>query len=395
MFERKRNNRFGKAFSLLLLIGAISGFGYILAAPFKTDIPKNLSAPQNPVGMQRLSAVEQSKLPVQTTAPKVFEAPISQIAGVAQSSIPSVVGISVLKADGGSVFENNPAEKWGVGTGVIVSQKGYIITNHHVAGGINKRIVVSLSDSRTIDGITVWADPVLDLAVVKINLPKLAAIPMGDSNTVQVGETVVAIGNPLGLQFQSTVTSGIVSALNRTIKIDTDTGPNFMEDLIQTDASINPGNSGGPLLNIKGQVIGINTIKVTTAEGIGFAVPINVVHGIIRQLDDTGEFVDPYIGIFAYDKEVMPYVDINVAVNKGIYVANIDDNGPSAKAGIKVGNIIESIDKNEVNTMAQFRSYIYSKKPGQDVTLGVQIDGKVQDVKVTLSAKNGDGLVTR
>lgn len=394
MFERKRRNGFGRALGLLLLVGGIAVLGYFLASPFKAT-QKNLSAQRNPSGIQRLSAEEQSKLPAQSNTVKNADPPVSQIAGVAQNAIPSVVGISVLKADSGSVFENSPAEKWGVGTGIIASQKGYIITNHHVAGGLNKRIVISLSDGRTIDGITVWADQVLDLAVVKINLPNLAVLPLGDSNTTQVGETVVAIGNPLGLQFQSTVTSGIVSALNRTIKIDTDNGTNFMEDLIQTDASINPGNSGGPLLNVRGQVIGINTVKVTSAEGIGFAVPINVVKGVIKQLDERGEFIDPYIGIFAYDREVMPYVNASVAITKGIYISNIDENGPAAKAGLKVGNIIVSVDGNEVNTMAQFRTYIYTKRPGETVSVRIQTDGSTQDVNVTLSAKTGDGLVTR
>lgn len=398
MFEQRRKNRFGKILGLVVILGTVWGLVYFLALPFNTTMQKKNASPQDQTGMQRLSAEAQSKLPNNpgnTATVKTADPPVSQVASVAQSSIPSVVGISVLKADSSSVFDNSPAGKWGVGTGIIASQKGYILTNYHVAGGVNKRIVVSLSDGRTIDGTTVWADQVLDVAVVKINLPNLVTLSLGDSNSVQIGETTIAIGNPLGLQFQSTVTSGIVSALNRTIKIDTDSGQNFMEDLIQTDASINPGNSGGPLLNIRGQVIGINTVKVTTAEGIGFAVPINVVRGVIKQLDDNGEFIDPYVGIFAYDREVMPYIDANVTVTKGIYIANIDGNGPAAKAGLKVGNIITSIDGNEVNTMAQFRAYLNTKKPGQDVTLSVQRDGGMQDIKVTLAAKNGDGLITR
>lgn len=394
MFERRRSSGWGRALVLLFVVGGVSILGYFLALPFKSA-QKNITNPQDMAGLQRLSAEEQGKLPAQPNVQQSSAPPVSQVAGVAQNAIKSVVGISVLKADSGSVFENSPAQKWGVGTGIIASSKGYIITNYHVAGGLNKRIVISLSDGRSIDGITVWADQVLDLAVVKINLPDLTALPLGDSNTAQIGETVIAIGNPLGLQFQSTVTSGIVSALNRTIKIDTDNGTNFMEDLIQTDASINPGNSGGPLLNTRGQVIGINTVKVTSAEGIGFAVPINVVKGVIRQFDDRGEFIDPYIGIFAYDREVMPYINSSVAITKGIYVSNIDDNGPAAKAGIKVNNVIVSIDGNEVNTMAQFRAYIYTKRPGETVSLRIQTDGSTQDVSVTLSAKNGDGLVTR
>ena len=147
---------------------------------------------------------------------------------------------------------------------VIVSGDGYILTNHHVAGGRNKKIIVSLSDGREVEGTTVWSESVLDLAIVKVNADRLTEVPLGNSDEITVGEPAIAIGNPLGLQFQRSVTSGVISALDRTIKIETDEGYNYMEDLIQTDASINPGNSGGPLLNQKGEVIGINTVKVAS-----------------------------------------------------------------------------------------------------------------------------------
>ncbi len=314
---------------------------------------------------------------------------------VAKSSIPGVVGVSVLRVDGSSIFDGNTSDKWGVGSGVIATSNGYIITNHHVAGGKSKRIIVSLSDGKNIDGTTVWSDPVLDLAVVKVNLNGLPTIPLGDSSKVQIGQPAVAIGNPLGLQLQRTVTSGIISALNRTIKIETDEGANYMEDLIQTDASINPGNSGGPLLNAQGQVIGINTIKVTSAEAIGFAIPVNVVKPIINKFLDKGQFKEPYMGIFAYDKDVISYIDKNINLDNGIYISTIDKTGPAYKSGIKECCVIEEVDGHKINTMIQLRSYIYSKEPGDVINVTYCNNGKPVKVPIKLTEKDGKTFLTR
>ncbi len=170
-----------------------------------------------------------------------------------------------------------------------------------------------------------------------------------------------------------------------------------MEDLIQTDASINPGNSGGPLLNSKGQVVGINTIKVTTAEAIGFAIPINVAVPIIKKFDDKGTFDEPYMGVFAYDKEIMPIIDGNLKLDSGVYVVNVDKDGPAFKAGIEEGCIIKQVDGVDINTMLGLRTLIYSKNPGDTINI-THIDkhsGKTVTVPLTLSAKDRDGLLTR
>ncbi|NSW91553.1 MAG: trypsin-like peptidase domain-containing protein [Firmicutes bacterium] len=321
----------------------------------------------------------------------------SSITNVAKSASQGVVGISVLRVDTASIFDKNTAEKWGIGSGVIVSPNGYILTNHHVAGGKSKRLVVSLADGRNVDGVTLWSDPVLDIAIVKVNLAGLTPIPLGDANTLQVGEPAIAIGNPLGLELQRTVTSGIISALNRTIRIETEQGINYMEDLIQTDASINPGNSGGPLLNSKGQVVGINTIKVASAEAIGFAIPINVAIPIIKKFDEKGAFDEPYMGVFAYDKEVMPVIDGNLKLDSGVYVVNVDKEGPAFKAGIDVGCIIKQVDGVDINTMIQLRTIIYSKNPGDIINI-THIDkrtGNTVTVPLKLAAKDRDGLLTR
>ncbi len=320
----------------------------------------------------------------------------STVVQVAKNVSPAVVGISVLKVENRALFDTDVSEKWGVGTGVIVSPNGYIVTNHHVAGGKSERIVVSLSDGRNVDGVTLWSEPVMDLAIVKINEDGLIAAAIGNSDNIQVGETAVAIGNPLGLQFQRSVTSGVISALNRTISIETERGANYMEDLIQTDASINPGNSGGPLLNSKGEIIGINTVKVASAEAIGFAVPINAVAPVIKSFIEKGEFNEPYIGVFAYDKETIPFLN-NIKVDNGIYVASADKKGPAYKAGIREGCIIETVDGRLIDTMIQLRAFIYSKNPGDIITVKYLPEGEneFKTVQIKLAEKKGDRLLTR
>lgn len=391
MFEDKSKSGYVKMF----LIALLTSLGVAIVLFFITSdyIARNAPVPPGISGTQNNAGVPApQQLSVESAA---VGTPV--IAVVAKSASPGVVGISVLKVDGKSVFDTDLSERWGVGSGVIVSDNGYILTNHHVAGGKNKRLIVSLADGRNLDGVTKWSDPVLDLAVVKINASNLTPISLGDANTLEVGEPAIAIGNPLGLQFQRTVTSGIVSALNRTIRIDTEAGTNYMEDLIQTDASINPGNSGGPLLNSKGQVVGINTVKVESAEAIGFAIPINVAVPIIRKFVDKGEFNEPYIGVFAYDREIIPYLDSNIKIDNGIYVANVDEAGPAYKSGIRVGCIIKQADGNDMNTMLEFRTYMYSRNPGDTINITHIEKGTNRSITVPikLNIKEKDGLLTR
>lgn len=196
-------------------------------------------------------------------------------------------------------------------------------------------------------------------------------------------------GNPIGFEFRRTVTSGIISAKNRTIKIEEESKSSYMTDLIQTDATINPGNSGGPLIYPNGDIIGINTVKISTAEGIGFAIPINIIKPIIESFKQTGNFEEATIGIYAYDKEVVPYLNTNLNNNfqKGIYVAQITSNGPSDNTELKNGDIITSIDNIELNTMNDLREYIYTKKPNDEINVKI-IRGKInKEFKIVLGKK--------
>ena len=307
---------------------------------------------------------------------------------VIKEAMSFVVGISIVKIDGTSIFLTDGVEKWGSGTGIIVSSNGFILTNQHVVGDKNNKVYVTLEDGSSNSGNVVWVNIDLDLAIVKINKTGLNAAKLVDSDDIKVGEQVFAIGNPLGFEFQRTVTSGIVSAVNRTIKIDEEETSTYMEDLIQTDASINPGNSGGPLINLNGEVMGVNTIKIDSAEGIGFAIPINIIKPIINKFVEEGIFKEAYIGIFAHDKEVIPYLNSKIDFDKGIYVTQIDNRGPCGKVDLKIGDIIIKLDGEQVNKMVTLRRMIYEKESGDKVVLTILRNNKERTIEIVLGEKN-------
>ena len=299
----------------------------------------------------------------------------------------SVVGISKVQNSGTSIFSDDNITSLGLGTGLIVTKNGYILTNAHVSGEKYSKCYVTLVDGKTYDGSVVWSNTDIDMSIVKINQNNLEVAVLGDSDSIKVGETVYAIGNPIGYEFQRTVTSGIISALNRTIKFEEDGNETYMEDLIQTDATINPGNSGGPLINVDGEVIGINGVKITSAEGISFAIPINTVKSVISSFEQTGKFEEASLGVFAFDKNVLGYIDENLRFNQGIYVAKVNANSAAKDAGIKSGDIILSIDENKLERMCDLRCYIYTKKPGDKVKLKIQRNYREIEIELTLKKK--------
>ena len=296
-----------------------------------------------------------------------------KVADVIEETTEKIVGISKLKNTGSSIFSNSNESELGLGTGIIVTSDGYILSNEHVTGSKYSKCYITLENGRNYDGTVMWSDSDLDLSIVKINAKDLKYVELGNSDNIKVGETVYAIGNPIGFEFRRTVTSGIISAKNRTIKLEEENKQSYMTDLIQTDATINPGNSGGPLIYPNGEVIGINTVKISSAEGIGFAIPINIVKPIIESYKQTGDFQEATIGIYAYDKEVIPYLNKtnNIDFDKGIYIAQITKNGSADNTGLKEGDIITKIDDTELNTMNDLRKYIYTKKSGDTVALSV------------------------
>ena len=310
-----------------------------------------------------------------------------EVSSILEDVTKGVVGISKLKNTGTTILETNGTKELGIGSGIIVSENGYIATNWHVAGDKYSTCYVTLENGETLKGTVQWSDSDLDLAIIKIQANGLKYLELGDSDEAKLGQEVLAIGNPIGIEFQRTVTSGIISGLNRTIKIKDENKESYMEDLIQTDASINSGNSGGPLINKEGKVLGINSVKITSAEGIGFAIPINILKPIIESYIQNGKFEEAYLGIFAYDTEVNKYLNSNLEFNNGIYVAQISTDGPAKKTGLKVGDIITKIDDYEINKMSELRNYIYKKSVGDEVTLTVKRNNKDYTIKVKLGKR--------
>ena len=310
-----------------------------------------------------------------------------EITEVIEKITSCVVGISKIKNAGSTIFLKDGASQLGLGTGVIVSENGYILSNEHVTGSKYSNCYVTLENGRNYTANVVWSDSSLDLSICKISVKNLPYANLGDSSNVHVGEQVYAIGNPIGYEFQRTVTSGIISATDRTVRIDENDQSVYMEDLIQTDATINPGNSGGPLINLDGNVIGITSVKITSAEGIGFAVPINITKPIIESYMKEDKFEEATLGIFAYDKNIIPYIDEKAEVTQGIYVGQIALDSNAAKTGLKIGDVITKIDDLKLNKMCDLRCYIYTKKPGDEVNLTILRNNKEQQVKVTLGKK--------
>ena len=293
---------------------------------------------------------------------------------------PAVVGIT-NKAVARDWF-NNPVQVEGAGSGVIFRKDGYIVTNNHVISGA-KEIIVSLADGRSMPGKLVGADELTDLAVVKVDADDLPTAELGDSDDIMVGEPAIAIGNPMGLEFQGSVTSGVISALNRSLEIN-----DSVLKVLQTDAAINPGNSGGALVNADGKVIGINSAKIARSdiEGMGFAIPINTVKDIVNDLMTSGKVTRPYLGVGIFDKETAARYGYILNVDKGVYIENITVNGPAYKAGLRRGDIILSIGDKETNKVSDVRNTILDSKVGDTVKVKYERDGSVSTVDVALEA---------
>ncbi|NLN14051.1 MAG: PDZ domain-containing protein [Tissierellia bacterium] len=292
---------------------------------------------------------------------------IDTVTAVVKKAMPSVVGITTVETQR-SIFGD--LEREGLGSGVIVDRDGYILTNSHVvANGAAKEITVLFDNGEQASGQVIWNDATLDLAIVKVDMTNLPAAELGDSDSLEVGELAIAIGNPLGLEFQRTVTSGIISGLNRSIRIDRAT---VIDDLIQTDASINSGNSGGPLLNKYGQVIGINTAKIKSAEGLGFAIPINSAKAIIEEVIEKGTFETVVLGVSIFNvEEYEARLGIDLGVDEGVVVVEVVPDSPADKAGIALGDVIIKIDDEEIDSTIKLKKALFNYRVGDKASLTV------------------------
>lgn len=358
-----------------LLIVAILSFilgGRILASP----VPQTSSA-------MKANQVNYS------TAGTISSA--GDVAGIVESVGPAVVYIEVTQTSGMTriqpgfwdwYYPQQPQEQKGTGTGFIIDANGYILTNQHVIDGASKVAVKLLNQKQSYPARVVGQDHDLDLALLKIDASNLPVISLGDSDVMRIGESVIAIGNPYGLDH--TVTTGVVSAKGRPITIS----DRSYRNLIQTDAAINPGNSGGPLINMQGQVIAINTAVSTTAQGIGFAIPINTAKNVIQDLMDDGKVTRAYLGIGMTEITNESASQLNIDPStQGVVITQIASGSPASKAGLKVGDILTSIDGKPMNSASKVQEYIQSLPVGQSVAIGVLRGGLPLNLNATLNEK--------
>lgn len=313
------------------------------------------------------------------------------VADVAEKVGPSVV--SIVTEETAQTFYG-PTTQESAGSGIIISKNGYVVTNKHVVSATTKNVKIVAADGTVYSKVRfVGSDPGNDISFLKIEgVNDLAAATLGDSSTVKVGAKAIAIGNALG-EYQNTVTTGIISGLGRPVTAADSTGTSTetLENLLQTDAAINPGNSGGPLVNLNGEIIGINTAVASDAEGIGFAIPINDVKGMIKTLLADGKVVKPYIGVRYVSLTAAVAKEYGLDVTKGAYIVGdnaIVSGSPAQKAGLREGDIITKVNDTTVDASHPFASLVAQHSVGEQVQITYLRDGKQSTVTVTLAARS-------
>jgi len=378
----------------LIMIGVV--IGVVMTGNFQVD---SRSFAQQSAG----SVYTESNIqPVQNSNPAMANFnPNLQFTGIAKKVRPSIVSVYTQRM----VEQRNPfhyfmpddenhrnVPQQGQGSGIIISDDGYIITNNHVIEGMEK-IRIQLDDNSEYDAELIGRDPKTDIALVKINAEELPYAVLGNSDNTEIGEWVLAIGSPLGLR--STVTAGIVSAIGRNVNILP--GSDAIENFIQTDAAINPGNSGGALVNLNGEVIGVNTAIATRPGfgqssyiGYGFAVPINIAKSVVDDIMKFGEVKRGYLGV--YIKDVNPVTAEGVGLDKprGVLVTGMVENGAAADAGIEPGDVILTVNGQEVNKSNELQARIGTFNPGQEVNLEIWREGDKIRKTVTLRGQGGE-----
>jgi serine protease Do len=390
----------------LILIGFVMGSVFFMQF-YEGGAPQAISAPAEPV--KALPGGNPADRPLTTL--RDFNQAFVDIAKAVNPTVVTVFTEKVYKVRGmpspffGSPFEDffseffgrpynrqpQPEERefrqQGLGSGVIVSTDGYILTNNHVIDDADT-VYVRLMDDKTVPAKIVGADPKTDIALLKVEEKNLPAIKMGDSDKLQVGEWVLAIGSPMSPNLAHTVTSGIVSAKGRS-----NVGLADYEDFIQTDAAINPGNSGGALINLDGELVGINTAIATRSggfQGIGFAVPVNMAKFVMESLIKHGTVVRGYLGVYIQDIDETMAKAMKLPGTEGALVSDVTEDSPAAKAGIKQGDVILEMNGEKVKNTTQLRNTIAATMPGTEIKLKIWRDGKEKTVEVKLGKLEPD-----
>ncbi|MCM3768784.1 trypsin-like peptidase domain-containing protein [Neobacillus niacini] len=393
--RRKPKRQYVKGFASMLAAGII-GSALTLGVLPHTDYLDKLYPNQAQGGSGQTRSTNNTVKPVTAKATAVST---GSIADTVEQISKAIVGIVNFQQQNNNYFRsyNSSQEsvESGTGSGVIFQKNNdsaFIVTNNHVIEGATK-LEVSLYNGEKTTAEVVGTDALTDLAVIKIDAKYVTSkAQFGDSSTLRPGDQVYAIGNPLGLNLSRTVTQGIVSATNRSIPVSTSAG-DWETNVIQTDAAINPGNSGGALINPQGQVIGINSLKISESgvEGLGFAIPSNDLIPIVNQLINNGKIERPYLGVGLADLNQvseMYWQGVPENISKGVMVMNIDPNSSAASAGLQVNDIIVSMNGTEIANSSDLRKYLYTKaKTGDELKLGVYRDGKTITLNVKLTEK--------
>lgn len=293
-----------------------------------------------------------------------------ETSGIAEAITPAVVAVCGITNSSQSV-----------GSGVCVAENGYILTNSHVVNDCDE-IVLYLSDKSNVNAKILYEDTVNDLAILKCSRA-LPYLQIGDSDEVMVGDDVLAVGTPLSLTLTHTFTKGIISAMNRTIKVSSTEGSGYMQNLIQHDASLNPGNSGGPLINSKGQVVGINTLKISGGEGIGFAIPSKNFVSLLSSFASNINYEVPYLGVFGYDSEIANYYGSS-DLEEGFYILDISSLSPLNEMDISSGATITSIDGKKIKNASDLKNVLYRHEANDIIGIEYYMNGKVYCGKIKL-----------
>lgn len=275
-----------------------------------------------------------------------------------------VVGVSKE-----NVILTGNTSSWG--SGIIVSKEGYIVTNAHVCGNKDEMCYVIYDYDQVFSGIVVWSNYEIDLAIIKTDVKYSDCINLGDSDKINLSQDIYCIGNPIGPDFSRSVSKGIISGKNRNLEFEENNKKYYMTGLIQIDAAINYGNSGGALVDDFGNLIGINTIKISSSDSMAFAVPINIIIPIINSYNEKGEFEEPSLKIWGYDKYSISSYDSQKHIDDGVLVASVENDSNAEKAGLKAGDIITYIDTDEIKSIMGLRKVLYGKNVGDNVIVKV------------------------
>ena len=385
--KNKKENKsgFGKTIAVPFISGVVGG-ALVIGTCFGVPSIKNAIMGNSSISSNTTTNFSNTYTGVNTDLVSLKEYSETGVS-VAAKILPSVVGITV-EFPVNSIFSRGTSTTTGEGSGIIISEDGYILTNNHIVsssssssyytvGDASKVVVYLFNDETPYDATIIGTDEQTDLAVIKIDKTGLTAAELGDSDSIQVGEFSMAAGNPLGMQ--SSISSGTISAVNREVSAD---GRTYT--LIQTDAAINAGNSGGALVNSKGQVIGINTLKLsgTGIEGMGFAIPINSAKPIYEQLIEYKKVKRPYIGIGGRDLSEELAKANNLVV--GIYITSIEEFSAAEKAGLKIGDVIIEADGTSIKTMNELNEIKNKHAIGDNMKIKINRNGSEKEIEITL-----------